>query len=82
MSPISHKVKSQTTFDADVVKKPVTPTIKEAKPEVKSGFIMQDKTPSNWVIKPLGEGKIEAVNSKTGQKFEGSYKEFNTALRA
>jgi len=75
MKPITHNIKPKTIFDADLVKKP-------ADTSIESNFVMEDKIPSNWVITPLGDNKIKAVNSRTIQTFEGSMKDFNKALRA
>ena len=36
--------------------------------------------PFNWNIQPLGDG-IEAFNSGSGERFEGSVEEFNKLMR-
>lgn len=40
-----------------------------------------DKTPYNWIIEDIGDGKILAKNSKTGEMFSGTPKEFSAKLR-
>ena len=68
-----------TPTAAPVVDVPPTPTLTPRIAQTRSG---PNYVPSNWHIRPAeGEDMIEAVNTVTGQRFEGSIAEFNENLR-
>jgi len=48
-----------------------------AKPVLK----FRDNNVSNYMIKPLGNGQIEARSSLTGELFVGTIKEFNERVK-
>ena len=50
------------------------------KVETRPRLSFKDKIPSNWVITE-GKKGIIAVNSVSGEKFEGTVNEFNNGLR-
>ena len=72
---------AEPTVDSPVpaVEVPPTPGPSPTVVNVRSG---PNYVPSNWHIRPAeGEDMIEAVNTVTGQRFEGSIAEFNENLR-
>jgi hypothetical protein len=54
----------------------------EVKPHVsvEGAFSTADRIPANWNITPTEDG-IEAFNSTTGSRFEGSITDFNAKLK-
>ena len=67
---------------SDAAEPVVAPAAQEPSPESTIGvtFAQNERIPSDWVINPVAD-KIEAVNNKTGKRFVGTMKEFNTLMR-
>ena len=61
---------------------PVIPMPKKLVREVAKPILkFRDSNVSNYMIKPLGNGQIEARSSLTGELFVGTIKEFNERVK-
>jgi len=64
------------TEDEIEVEVPLTPAKKL------SGEPFKGRKPSDWCLTPLKDETIEAINSVTGETFEGTMEAFNARLKA
>jgi hypothetical protein len=80
--PEKEEIKVEEKVETEVENSPEVSELKAtAKVENPSEFKGSERIPSTWYIKATGKDTIEAVNSSTNRRFEGTVKEFNSKLR-